>query len=374
MTSLHPTSLAQLAARYDLPLLDHALLALPAAPLTRGLSGTPSWREGDGDLAADMRGLLWLLETQPAAPDGGERARLERLPVSEEPPAPVVWAQGGPEGWRVTCQPADVEGDGARLSIYAGTALRGLRLDAGGALSAEEALSPIRPPEAPGDHLPRCPAPPLGLQVNLQRGEGALVLRDDGRGLLLALDERLAVARTEMPRPLNALPAPLSRLLHEITPHALLSVTAQVEALGEVWRRAPGPALLDAALDALDAVGAWSELCTQEALERCAALTRAAEALGDLDPRGERHALSAALKALVEGRERLERALAAEEALELHSPTLSAAERLDASVRALLARKANDLGWRALPRPPLRAEAPAGDGQWWRLLARPAQQ
>lgn len=365
-------TLTQLAESYGLALTHLKTLPLPSAEqvthgLSRGLSGAEA-EEAYARHQAVLRGLL----SDGVAPEAP-------APVAPRAPAPVASAAVPLElpaelaGWRVTC--ARLEGEPhARLCVYFDVPLRGFLLREGAPLTAEGLLTPVRGEQARGSSSPtaRPPLPPLGLSVDLARGERAVALSDDGRGLALglALGGELEVALTEMPRALSALPEALAAQLSAINPKALSSVTHQVEALGELWRRDHEGERREELLGALDEVGAWSELCTQGALERCEALARALEGLDELDPTEERQELCALLGALVEGRERLERALAAEEALDLESPTRVAAHDLDARARALLSSKANDLAWRALPRPALRAAAPRRGGQWWRALAR----
>jgi len=380
------TSLTQIAELYGLHLTRHLTLPLPpSAQLTRGLSEAPAHLQGGAlmdqgalrdlfnDLFNNLPNGAGLTAPELAAP--ALTAPLPLTPARPSEPAPALDLPSELDGWRVTCAPLSGEGErrGARLSVYSSAPLRGLRLNERAALTPSDVLG--RGAEEASDQAPQGPLPslpPLHLDFDLMRGERVALLSDDGRGLVLSLGALLEVALTGVPRPLDDLPACLSRPLDDLgalAKEARSSVTAQTEALGELWRRARDPEVREALVCALDDLGVWSELCTQGALERCARLARLIEEVAVLDPFEERQELIEGLAQLVEGREALERALSAEEALELNAPTRAAADALDARARSLLASRASSPEWRALPRPRLSVKAPARHGQWWRLLA-----
>ena len=378
--------LAELGARYGLSLaqpvrLPLANLSTHLSKITEGLSAEPVGSAESAALEARLSEVRRLVSDTSSffsgSPPPSAPPPSAPPPSAPPPSAPSPTAKGALparafqltlplefQSWHITC---DLTQKGAEalkgFSVYCEAPLRGLRLNEEVTISDDDLLTP--PHDSQSDDLD-----PLCVRVEMKGGQRAALMRDDGSGLMLALDQELEVALIAIPRSLSALPERLLGLMRDQGERVFTSVIAQIEALGELWRTPLGEGVGEEIQRALDDLGVWSELCTQAAVSRCERLVHIIDELDELDVEAERESFSALLTALVEGRERLACVLAAEDALELKTPTSAAVARLDERARSLLSRKINELAWRDLPRPALRTRAARGRLDWWRALAR----
>jgi hypothetical protein len=368
--------LAELGARYGLSLaqpvrLPLANLSTHLSKITEGLSAEPVGSAESASLEARLSEVRRLMSDTSSFFSGSPP------PSASTPSSPPPTAKGALparafqltlplefQSWHITCDLIQKGAEALKgFSVYCEAPLRGLRLNEEVTLSDDDLLTP--PHDSQSDDLD-----PLCVRVEMKGGQRAALMRDDGSGLMLALDQELEVALIAIPRSLRDLPEGLLGLMRDQGERVFTSVIAQIEALGELWRTPLGEGVGEEIQRALDDLGVWSELCTQAAVSRCERLVHIIDELDELDVEAERESFSALLTALVEGRERLACVLAAEDALELKTPTSAAVARLDERARSLLSRKINELAWRDLPRPALRTRAARGRLDWWRALAR----